>query len=106
MEILENKNNLLIFEKEDFIYFISYKTPIAKVCNTLTARYGLYLTRSWDYSQTTLRQLYNFIELYTTQRDKTGNMIAYQLSKQANKKEYIKKLIEDEIIHLIKEEDI
>ena len=112
MEILENKNNLLIFEKGEFTYLISYKTPIAKVSNTIETNtkkqnnYGLYLTKDWDYSQTTLKQLYNFIELYTTQRDKTGNMIAYQLNKQSNKKAYIQKLIEDNMIFLIKEEEM
>lgn len=113
MKILKNENNVLIIEKEkeDLTYFISYTTPIAMVCNTIETsknkknNYGLYLTKDWDYSKTTLKQLYNFIELYTTQRNATGNMIGYMLRQAKNKKEYIKKLIENKTIKTINKED-
>ena len=110
MEILENKNNMTILRKGEFTYLISYKTPIAKVSNTIetdpekTNNYGIYFTNAWNYSRTTLKQLYNFIELYTTQRDNTGNTISYMLGKEKNKKEYIKKLINDNIIKIINKE--
>lgn len=109
MKILENKRNIMIYEQGEFTYLISYKTPIAKVSNTIKAdqyksEYGLYLTNDWDYSQTTLKQLYTFIELYTTQRDETGNMIGYRLTKEKNKKQYIQKLIDKKIIKLIDKE--
>ena len=112
MKILKNENNMLIIEKEkeDLTYFISYTTPIAAVYNTIDTnkkrqKYGLYLTKDWDYSKTTLKQLYNFIELYTTQRDTSGNTIAYMLTQSKNKKEYIKKLIDTKIIKIINKED-
>lgn len=112
MKIKENKNNYIIMEdeKNDVTYLYSYNTLIAVVCNTIeTAKnkknnYGLTLTKDWDYSKTTLKQLYYFIELYTTQRDETGNTIAYMLNNKNNKKEYIKKLIDKKIIKLTKEE--
>lgn len=112
MKIKENKNNYIIMEdeKNDVTYLYSYNTLIAAVCNTIETsknkknNYGLTLTKDWDYSKTTLKQLYYFIELYTTQRDETGNTIAYMLNNKNNKKEYIKKLIDKKIIKLTKEE--
>lgn len=111
MKILENNNNMIVLEKEDFTYLISYNSVIAKVNNTIYLNkkkqtYGLYLTDKWDYSNTTLKQLYNFIELYTTQRDKTGNMYGYNLRQANNKKDYIQKLINDKLIKVIKEEEM
>ena len=114
MKIKENKNNYIIMEdeKNDLTYLYSYESLIAIVCNTVeTAKnkknnYGLTLTKDWDYSKTTLKQLYYFIELYTTQRDETGNTIAYMLSQVKNKKEYIKKLIDNKTIKLNNKEDL
>lgn len=112
MKIKENRNNYIIMEdeKNDVTYLFSYTSLIATVCNTIeTAKnkknnYGLTLTKDWDYSKTTLKQLYYFIELYTTQRDETGNTIGYMLTETKNKKEYIKKLIDKKIIKLTKED--
>lgn len=112
MKIKENKNNYIIMEdeKNDVTYLYRYNTLIAAVCNTIeTAKnkknnYGLTLTKDWDYSKTTLKQLYYFIELYTTQRDETGNTIGYMLTETKNKKEYIKKLIDKKIIKLTEED--
>ncbi len=63
MQILDNKNNMLILDNGDFIDFISYTTHIAryhkpKQILALNENY-------WDYSQTTLKQLKSFINLYT-----------------------------------------
>ena len=111
MKIIENKDNMLILEYGDFTYLISYNSVIAKVNNTIYLNkkkqtYGLYLTNKWDFSQTTLKQLYYFIELHTTQRDKTGNMYGYNLRQANNKKDYIQKLINDKLIKVIKEEEM
>ena len=111
MKIKENNNNMMILEKDDYTYLISYDSVIAKVNNTIYLNkkkqtYGLYLTSKWDYSQTTLKQLYNFIELYATQRDKTGNMFGYMLTQTSSKKDYIQKLINDKLIKVIKEEEM
>ena len=109
MKVLENTNNMMILEKGDFTYLISYKSIIAKVNNTIYTNrkrqtYGLYLTENWKYSQTTLKQLYNFIELYTTQRDRYNNMFGYALTQTSNKKDYIQSLIDNKYIKLIREE--
>lgn len=108
MRILKNKNNMIVLENGEWTYLISYETPIAKVNNTIKtdqyeSKYGLYFTSSWDYSQTTLKQLYNFIELHTTQRDTNGNMFAYMLGQSKNKKEYLQKQIDLGNIKMIKE---
>lgn len=111
MKIKENRNNYIIMEdeKNDVTYLFSYTSLIATVCNTIETsknkknNYGLTLTKDWDYSQTTLKQLYYFIELYTTQRDNTGNTIAYMLNNKKNKKEYIKELINNKNIELMEE---
>ncbi len=111
MKILENNNNMMILEIKDFTYLISYNSIIAKVNNTIYLNkkkqtYGLYLTNKWDFSQTTLKQLYYFIELHTTQRDTNGNLYGYNLRQTNNKKEYIQKLINNKKIKIIKEEEM
>lgn len=106
MKILENERNMTILENEGNTYLFSYNSLIARVNNTLGKNYNLTLTNKWDYSNTTLKQLYNFIELYTTQRDNTGNTIAYILGKQTNKKKYIEKLIKENVITLKNESEV
>ena len=111
MKIIENNNNMVILEDKDFTYLISYNSVIAKVNNTIYLNkkkqtYGLYLTEKWDYSNTTLKQLYYFIELHTTQRDKQGDLYGYKLNQVNNKKEYIQKLINDKYIKIIKESEM
>ena len=107
MRILKNKNNMVVLENGEWTYLISYKSPIAKVNNTIKTdgnnEYGLYFTVAWDYSQTTLKQLYNFIGLYTTQRDENNNMFSYMLDNVKNKKEYLQKQIDLENIKMVKE---
>lgn len=66
MDILENNTNKLILQDNDGLKFYSYKSLIAIYTNR-TIRYGcnLYLTKKWDYSKTTLKQLKSFIDEYT-----------------------------------------
>ena len=97
MRVLENELKKVVIEVGDFTYLISYSSVIAKVNNTIKEKeneYGLYLTPYWDFSNTTLKHLYDFIEVYTTQRDNRGNMFAYQLGNEKNKKAYIQKQID------------
>ena len=105
MKVLENKNNMFICEDNKFTYLFSYNSPIAKVCNIIGEDYGLYFTINWDYSQTTLEQLYNFIELHSTQRDNTDNTFAYKLDKESNKKQYLQKQIDLGNIKMITESE-
>lgn len=62
MEILENKNNLIIEKNSNNYIFYSYSSLIA-IYNENTKK--LRLTKLWNYSQTTLKQLKNFINNYT-----------------------------------------
>lgn len=63
MEILENKNNLVIMEDEaELLQFFSYNKHIATYDKF---NKKLYLGFLWNYSQTTLKQLKNFINNYT-----------------------------------------
>ena len=106
MRVLENELKKVVIEKGEFTYLISYNSVIAKVNNTINPKlnsYGLYLSNMWDFSNTTLKHLYDFIEVYTTQRDDKGNMFAYQLGNEKNKKAYIQKQIDNKNIRLISE---
>ena len=110
MKVLENNNNMIVLEKGDFTYLISYDSVIAKVNNTIYLNkkkqtYGLYLAEKWNFSQTTLKQLYQFL-YYCTQRDKNNNLFCYAINNTNNKKEYIQKLIDNKKIKVIKEEEM
>ena len=64
MRILDNKNNMLILKDNlKNLIFFSYKSHIATFdkCNN-----KLYLTDLWNYSQTTLKQLKEFVNYYTS----------------------------------------
>lgn len=112
MKILENNNNMMILENGDYTYLISYNSIIAKTNNIfvkngkINKKYGLYLSNKWDYSNTTLKQLYYFIELHNTARDERGNLFGYAMNQEKNKKEYIQKLINNKKIKIIKEEEM
>lgn len=109
MKIIKNENNHIILEHNNFTYLISYNSVVAKVCNTMSIdnnEYGLYLTIDWDYSKTTLKNLYEFIELYTTQRDTKGNMFAYQLDREPNKHQYIEEQLNNNTIKYIREKEM
>lgn len=110
MRIRENKNNMFICSNDNWTYLFSYDSPIAKVNNTIWSNkedseqdYGLYFTVNWDYSQTTLKQLYHFIELYTTQRDDRDMTFGYMLDQVNNKREYLQKQIDLGKIKMIRE---
>ena len=78
-------NQFIIFD-ENKITFKSYNSIVAVVEDD-----ALTLGIDWDYSQTTLRHLYMFLEEYVND--------IYQLIKnKPNKKQAIKQLINDKII--------
>ena len=64
MEILENKNNVLIAKNNNYITFFSYNLKIATFDTThkILTLYG----ENWNYSQTTTKQFKNFVNVYTT----------------------------------------
>lgn len=87
MKIIENKNNLVILENENTIYFISYQTTICeydreKRILKLNANY-------WDYSQTTLKQLKYFINNYTCFNYETKKQFEKEIETNENIEEII-----------------
>lgn len=98
--IRENGKNVVVVERGNEIFFYSYTLLVAIVSNELFNDY-IKLTDAWDYSQTTLKQLYCFLQNYSTLRDENNNTIAYNLYNVPNKKQYIKDLIKRNKIQLI-----
>ena len=83
--------NQFVIEYNNEIYFQSYESIIAKI-----TEYGnLYLTDKWDYSQTTLKHLYLFIQDYLLYiKDKVCyHELYYAMYVAKNKKQAIKKLL-------------
>lgn len=71
----------------DKIIFQSYDSIIAVVEDDLDHPYKLTLGRDWDYSNTTLRHLYLFLEQW-------GNSEVRQALYSSNKKKAIQRLID------------
>ena len=89
--------NQFIIEDENKIIFQSYESTIA-IYNRKT--HSLTLGKNWDYSTTTSKYLYMFITDYTYIKDKEENcFIDYKLNNVANKRAYIQKLIDREVIN-------
>ena len=62
MEILKNEKNLLITKEKNIYRFYSYNSLISEYHETTKK---LVLTYLWNFSQTTLKQLKNYINNYT-----------------------------------------
>lgn len=86
-----NKNQFVITDdKSKKTVFQSYASTIAEIDDTGK----LTLFRDWDYSHTTRKHLYLFLQDY---HEKTYREIATS----SNKREVIKKLIDNKVIKLI-----
>lgn len=87
MEVLQfsNKNHFII-KKDNRIILQSYKSLVAEY-NTETKKiiFGV----DWDYSNTTLINLYKFINFFVTD---------FNIDKIKNKKAYLEKLIKENLI--------
>ena len=79
VEQLENKNQFII-KAEKHIYFQSYDSLIAVYDREKSV---LILGRDWNYSKTTMKHLYIFIDCYCNTR------ILNNLRYAKNKKEYL-----------------
>lgn len=92
---LENKNQFVIFGDDGAIEFQSYESLIAKISKTGTLEFS----KRWDYSKTTLKHLYIFLEEYLYNLNKfIQKDIREILFYSKNKKKDIQKLIDDEKI--------
>lgn len=87
MEIRTVKNNMVVVRSTDGLTLFSYDTKVANwYGDTLT------LSQYWDYSNTTLKHLYCFIEEYVF------NGVVREILYKSNKKAYVNKLIEDDLV--------
>lgn len=82
-----NKNQFLI-EGDNFKQLQSYDSQVAKIENGL-----LILGSDWDYSRTTLKHVYLFINDFLNWLNDEQYNLLYDLNAKANKQEYLKKLI-------------
>lgn len=99
VEQFYNKNQFVIFGGDAIVTFQSYQSTIANFNKKGT----LNLFKDWDYSKTTLKHLYLFLNDFKyLASDFTKNLINKVL-KSNNKKQAIQKLIDDEQIFVINE---
>lgn len=96
VENLENKNQFIIYGDDGAIEFQSYNSRIARINKNGV----LSLSSHWDYSRTTLKHLYIFLDRYFYNLDnfiqKEFRGILY--GNCSNKRASIQKLIDDEKI--------
>lgn len=96
VEQFYNKNQFII-KNENEIYLQSYESTVAKISENGI----LWLGHDWDYSKTTLKYLYLFINEYKYKLQEYLYNNLRNLQDITNKKKYIQKLIDDEIISVI-----
>ena len=89
---LENKNQFIL-EDEKTIIFQSYDSTIAIYNKNSKV---IVLGRDWDYSKTTLKHLYLFIDEIIDYNEKTRDLINTRL--KSNRKKAIQKLIDTDAI--------
>lgn len=94
VENFYNKNQFLI-ESDEFIEFQSYKSLVASI-NKKTGI--LKLGTDWDYSITTMKHLYLFIDDYRYYLKKDICELFIFLYREKNKRKYIQKLIDNKKI--------
>jgi hypothetical protein len=93
VENLLHANQFVIWSDEE-ITFQSYNSECARI----DKNGDLILGRDWDYSNTTLRHLYVFLERYFFHLDYSTQKYFKDFESCKNKKAYIQKLIDDNII--------
>lgn len=97
VEQLENKNQFIILGNNGEIEFQSYNSRIAEINKNGT----LELSSRWNYSKTTSKHLYIFLEKYLYNlddliQDDIKNILLYS----KNKKKDIQKLIDNDKIFI------
>ena len=90
-----NKNQFIIFGGDAMFTLQSYNSIVAKIDNKGT----LILGNDWNYSKTTLKHLYLFInDYFSFLCDFTQKLFGYEFNNSQNKKAYIQKLIDNDKI--------
>ena len=100
MRINTLKTNQIVITDKGESTFLSYGTKIARI-NTNKKNNNLAFTKFWDYSQTTTKYLYQFLNDY--KNDLSNNIYTSILNalKSNNKKQAFSKLINNKIIKII-----
>lgn len=93
VENFYNKNQFIIRGEEKTV-FQSYKSEIAEINKNGELTLGI----DWDYSITTLKHLYLFLNDYICLTNNEVRKYIEKLPTKKNKKAYIQKLIDDGII--------
>ncbi len=89
-----NKNQFII-EGLEGITFQSYNSEIANI----DKKGNLILGIDWDYSNTTLKHLYLFLNDYFYNLNYNTRELLRDLTKKSNRKAYIQKLIDKKLIN-------
>ena len=92
-----NKNQFLI-EGNGFKLLQSYSSQVAKIENGV-----LYFGCDWDYSRTTLKHVYLFINDFLNYLNDEQYGLLYDLSEKTNKHDYLKKLIKLNKINVLED---
>lgn len=106
MEVFKNINIMRLKDNQEIIqtakniyYFISYEEIIAAEADGV-----LYFTNLWNYSQTTTKYLYQFINVvYYSLNEETQEALKDFRGQTQNRKKAIEKALEN---HIIKYENI
>lgn len=96
VEQFYNKNQFVIFGGDAIITFQSYNSIIANIDKNGTLNLG----NDWDYSKTTLKHLYLFLEDYKYMTQDYTKKLIDNILNAKNKKQYIQKLIDDDKIFI------
>ena len=95
VENFYNKNQFVIFGGDAMVTFQSYNSIIAKIDKKGT----LFLGNDWNYSKTTLKHLYLFLnDYFSFLEDFTQKFFGYEFNNSKNKKAYIQNLIDKGIL--------
>lgn len=96
VEQFYNKNQFIIFGGDAMVTFQSYNSIIANIDNRGTLNFG----NDWDYSKTTLKHLYLFLNDYKYMTQDYTKKLIDNILNAKNKKQYIQKLIDNDEIFI------
>lgn len=96
IEQFYNKNQFLIYNKGEY-YLQSYESTVAKI----DSDHNLILGSDWDYSNTTRKHLYLFINDYIELIKPCQRELLKELNSKQNKRKYIESLINNNIIKCV-----
>ena len=96
VEQFYNKNQFIIFGGDALATFQSYNSTIASIDNRGTLNLG----NDWDYSKTTLKHLYLFLNDYKYMTQDYTKKLIDNILNAKNKRQYIQKLIDNDEIFI------